>query len=136
MHRCAIARRPILGTLLVVTSAGLFSPWASAQVPRNFPQTALRGELVIADPPDVLLNGQAARLSPGSRIRGLNNMVQMTGGLVGQKFIVNYTIDQVGLVHDVWILRDDEIARRPWPRSQDEAQRWSFDAAAQIWTRP
>jgi hypothetical protein len=42
---------------------------AAAQAPRNFPATALRGEIVITQPPELLLNRQPARLAPGARIR-------------------------------------------------------------------
>jgi hypothetical protein len=137
MHRCALKRRAALTLMAATVSAGaLFPGLAAAQLPRNFPQTALRGEIRFTAPPEITVNGDSARLSPGSRIRGLNNMLQMSGALTGEKYIVNYTIDSSGLVHEIWLLRDDEIANRPWPRSPEEAQRWIFDAAAQTWTKP
>ena len=108
---------------------------ASAQTSRPFPATALRGALQITQPPDVLLNGEAARLSPGSRIRGANNMLQLSGALVGQNLLVHYTREMTGLVHEVWILTPEEAARKPWPTTADEARRWEFNPAAQTWTR-
>ena len=72
MRRCALA----------FAFAGLVAFWAlpaAAQTPRNFPATALRGELVITAPPEVLLNKKPARLAPGSRLRGQDNMLVMTG---------------------------------------------------------
>ena len=42
-------------------------------VQRNFPATALRGEISFGQPPEVLVNGQPTRLAPAARIRGLNN---------------------------------------------------------------
>jgi hypothetical protein len=126
MYRCFIAA---LATALLV-------PAAAAQVQRNFPQHALRGQLVIADPPDVLVNGRVARLAPGSRIRGQDNMIQMSGALSGAKFWVHYTLDQQGLLFDVWILRPEELAKRPWPSTPAEAQSWAFDATAQVWAKP
>ena len=107
----------------------------SAQTSRPFPATALRGALVVVQPPDVQLNGQAARLAPGSRIRGADNMVQMSGTLVGYQWLVHYTLDPTGLVQDVWILTPDEAARRPWPTTPAEAQAWLFNPAAQAWTK-
>jgi hypothetical protein len=107
----------------------------SAQTSRPFPATALRGALVVVQPPDVQLNGQAARLAPGSRIRGADNMVQMSGTLVGTKLLVHYTLDPTGLVQDVWILTPDEAARKPWPATPAEAQAWLFNPAAQAWTK-
>ena len=62
-------------------------------------------------------------------------VIVMSGAAVGQKLVVNYTLDQYGLVSDVWILRKEEIART-WPKTAAEAARWSFDPVAQIWTKP
>ncbi len=109
---------------------------ATAQVQRSFPADALRGEIVIAQPPELSLNGNAARLSPGSRIRGQDNMMQMSGALIGQSLPVNYTLDTYGLVRDVWILRPEEIRKRPWPRTPAEAKSWRFDPTAQTWSKP
>ncbi len=109
---------------------------ASAQVQRNFPQNALRGAIVIGAAPEITLNGNAGRLSPGARIRDMNNMTLVPGAIVGGRFLVNYTIDLSGQVKDVWILRPEEAAVRPWPRTPDEAAAWSFDPAAQVWSKP
>jgi hypothetical protein len=108
---------------------------APAQTSRPFPATALRGWLTVVQPPEVQLNGQPARLSPGSRIRGADNMVHLSGSLVGYKLLVHYTLEPSGLVHDVWILTPEEAARKPWPATAEEAQRWLFNPAAQTWTR-
>ena len=109
---------------------------AAAQTSRPFPANALRGELVITQPPEVLLNGQPTRLSPGARIRGSNNMLQMSGALVGQPLLVHYTLEPSGGVHNVWILTPDEATRKPWPTRPEDAQRWVFNPAAQTWTKP
>lgn len=108
---------------------------AHAQLARPFPANALRGTLVVSQPPEVLVNGQPSRLSPGSRIRDPNNLLVLSGGLVGQQLLVNYTMEASGLVHNVWILNAEEAARRPWPTTLEQAQTWTFDAAAQVWTR-
>lgn len=105
-----------------------------AQVQRSFPQDALRGEIVVQQPPEITLNGQAARLAPGSRIRGTDNMLVMSGSLIGTKLVVNYTIDPLGLVKDVWVLREDE-AKKLWPKKREDAARWAFDPVAQVWTK-
>ena len=123
MFRCVVT---------AALSAGLVWP-AAAQTTRPFPPTALRGVLQITQPPEALLNGQLARLSPGARIRGANNMLQTSAIWVGQPLLVHYTQDPNGLVHDVWVLTPDEAARKPWPSSGAEAQRWEFNAAAQTW---
>ena len=127
MYRCVLA---------ALTAAFLASP-AAAQVQRAFPQNAMRGALVMGAPPEVTLNGQLARLSPGVRVRNQANMLEMTGGLIGQRLLVNYTLEETsGLVNNVWILRPEEAAVRPWPTKPEELQTWSFDPAAQVWTKP
>lgn len=129
MLRCA--------TVLLATSLTLFAAGAAqAQPQRPFPANALRGELVVQQPPEVLLNGRSARLAPGARIRGANNLLQMSGALVGQKLAVHFTLDDYGLLRDVWVLTPAELARKPWPGTPAEAAAWRFDAAAQTWTRP
>ena len=126
MLRCLIA---------VLTTACLAAP-AWAQVARQFPQSALRGEITFVNPPEVKLNGNAVVLAPGSRIRGQNNMLEMSGALVGMKLWVHYTVDTQGSVMDVWILRPEELAKKPWPANRAQAEVWSFDATAQAWSRP
>lgn len=103
-------------------------------IQRSFPSAALRGEVVIGQPPEILLNGQGARLSPGARIRGQNNLLQMSGALMGQTLTVHYVIGPSGLVQDLWILTDSERAKQPWPKTAREAQTWLFDPVAQVWT--
>jgi hypothetical protein len=125
MYRCAVT-----ALLAVVLSAPVH-----AQVQRQFPQNALRGEIVFSPPPDITLNGAPARLAPGARIRNQTNLLEMSGALIGGKFTVHYTKDLAGLVKDVWILRSDELANRPWPTTPEEAQRWRFDPIAQVWSR-
>ena len=122
--------------LPLALAAALAATTADAQMQRRFPATALRGELVIVAPPEVRLNGQSARLSPGTRIRDTNNMLAMSASLVDVRLPVHYTIDINGEIGDVWLLRPEELAVRPWPRTPREAQEWQFDPMAQTWTKP
>ena len=124
MNRCALA-------FLLALAAAL-----PARAQRVFERNALRGELVVVAPPEVKLNGQPQRLSPGSRIRNPQNLLQLSGGLLGQKLLVNYTLDGFGNVHDVWILSAQESARTPWPKTAAEAQTWTFDPTLQRWSKP
>ena len=126
MYRCAFA---------AFTAVCLVAP-AAAQTQRNFPQNALRGALVISSPSEATLNGKAVRLAPGLRVRGQNNMLELSGALLGLKLLVNYTLDIDGLVKDVWILTPEEATKKPWPTTAVEAQTWSFDPVAQKWTKP
>ena len=129
MPRC-VFKAVLAASLPLLLAAG-----AAAQTSRPFPANALRGALEVTQPPEVQLNGKAERLSPGARIRAANNMLQLSGALVGQKLLVHYTREPSGLVHDVWILTPEEAARKPWPTTPEEAQRWEFNPAAQTWTR-
>ena len=136
MPRCAL-RAPtgaIVGAFFGAFALTV-SLTAHAQLPRQFPAGALRGDLTVLQPPDVQLNDTAARLSPGARIRGMDNMVQMSGSLIVQKLRVHYTLDASGHLRDVWVLTPDEARREPWPKTPAEAQTWFFDWSAQTWTK-
>ena len=115
MNRCTRAITPftphwraaLLSTALLALSA--LSGVASAQeAVRPFPPSAKRAILQVTYPPEVLLNGKSARLSPGARIKGVNNLLVMSGSLSGQSVVVNYALDPLGLVHEVWILNATE----------------------------
>jgi len=94
---------------LVLASLG-----STAQViTRPFPPTAVRGILTVTQPPEVLMDGKADRLSPGARIRGANNMLVMSGALMGQAMRVNYTREPNGYIHEVWILTEAEASLPP-----------------------
>ena len=126
----------MLRRVLALSAACLLSLPVAAHTKRNFPQNALRGALVFGTAPEIAVNGQPARLAPGSRIRDGNNMMILPSAVHGGKFLVHYTIDTSGLVKDVWILTEAEAARRPWPTSPAEAQAWGFDPIAQVWVKP
>lgn len=119
-------------------------PWAAATAlllalpaqARPFPPEALRGELVVTAPPEVLLNQRPQRLAPGARIRDGNNRLVLSGNLAGQRLLVHYTRFPDGQLRDVWLLTADEAARLPWPRTPAEAAAWRFDPPSQTWSKP
>ena len=129
MLRCALLAAAVLACTVAATPA-------AAQAPRNFPATALRGELVVTAPPEALLNKRPARLAPGARIRGADNMLVMSGAAVNQRLLVHYTLDLQGQMLDVWVLTPAEAARKPWPVSPQEAAGWRFDPSSQTWSKP
>jgi hypothetical protein len=136
MQRCVLclgSRRSFTQAAVVLLVGLSTTSWA--QAPRNFTAQTLRGELVVTAPPEVRLNGQPARLSPGARIRGADNMVQMSGTLVNQRLLVHYTVDIGGQLRDVWVLTPAEAAR-PWPVTPRQAQAWRFDPGTQTWGQP
>ncbi len=112
MNRCppilhSPLRRP--QRWLAALAVSIFTLGASAQaMVREFPKNALRGTLVITAAPDITLDGRVDRLSPGARIRDPQNMLIMSGVLVGQELVVNYTRESAGMVHEVWILSPQE----------------------------
>jgi hypothetical protein len=108
---------------------------ALMQPPRSFTAATLRGELQVLQPPEVLLNGRPARLAPGARIRGQDNLLLMSGAMQGQRLVVHYTRDTQGNLMEVWVLRPSELARRPWPATPQQAAAWRFDPASQTWSR-
>ncbi len=108
----------------------------AAQAQRTFTAKALRGEVVFGTPPEITLNGKAARLAPGARIRDENNMLHLPGSLAGKKFVVNYTTEFEGMLLDLWILSRSEMTRKPWPTTEKEALAWQFNPDAQAWTKP
>jgi hypothetical protein len=135
------AHSPWIHTMLrcafVALATALLAQSAAAQVQRNFPVNAWRGEISFGPAPEALLNGQPARLAPAVRVRGTNNMTVTPASVIGQKFLVHYTLEvPTGLIKEVWILREDEAAKKPWPRSAKEAEQLRFDAAAQTWSKP
>lgn len=105
MNRCIRTRTRIslIAALLCLGSS------AMAQLTvRPFPPAAERGAMQITAAPDMVLNGTPARLSPGARIRGADNMLVMSAALTGQKLLVNFVREPQGLIHEVWILNADE----------------------------
>jgi len=129
MIRCALAA--------IVFACGVVAQTASAQMLRVFPPNTLRGSVVFGEMPTLLLNGKPAQLSPGSRVRGANNMLVMPPTIAGAKFLVHYTLD-VGTdrVRDIWILTPDEANITPWPTTLEQAQTWTWDQNARTWIRP
>jgi hypothetical protein len=141
MHRCAAratngATRRFVLTALATASLGVALPAHSQALMRRYSRNTLRGEMAFGAFPEILLNGQPARLAPGSRIHDQVNAIPMPGALLNQKFIVNFTLNSMGMVQEVWILRPDEIRVQPWPRTPAESQAWAFDEGAQMWARP
>jgi hypothetical protein len=129
MHRCVLAA--------ALAACALAGPVAAQPVQgRHFPATALRGQLQFLMPPLVQVNGAPARLAPGARIRGTDNLLILSGTLVGQTTIADYTIDPLGQLHDVWLLSPDEAAKQPWPTTPQQAAQWHFDPNTQTWSRP
>ena len=77
---------------------------------RTFPPKARRAQMTVLNAREITLNDNAVRLSPGSMIRSTSNALVVSGGLIGQTFVVNYTTDTMGQAHEIWILTAAEAA--------------------------
>ena len=103
---------------LTVPLAVLLLSTASAQTEdvkpntRQFPKDAKRGELVMLTAPEITLDSKPDRLSPAVRIRDIHNNLVLSGTLTNQKLVVNYLRDNIGLVHNVWVLNNEEIKQK------------------------
>jgi len=113
----------LIAALMLATTAH-----AQAVVSRQFPANVKRGVMVVTAPPEVQINGTAMRLSPGVRIRGPNNLLLMSGALIGQQYSVNYVLEQQGLVREVWILTQAEVDQLP--RGWDTTTNFVFGSDA------
>ena len=125
---------PVPALLALSLAAALAAPAYAQQ--RAFPPHALRAEMGFGMPPEVRIDGRPARLAPGARIRGPANLLEISASLVDTRAVVHYTTDIGGEVDNVWILRPEERANRPWPRTPRESAAWLFDPVAQTWSKP
>ena len=128
------AQAAALAALLASQSAQ--SAGDGQSVPRNFPQKALRGQIVFGTPPFIQLDGDVTHMAAAYRVHGFNNLLLMSGQLVGVQGVVDFTLDANAQVYEVWILTPAEAAKKPWPSTPAEAAAWSFDPVAQAWTKP
>ncbi|MDD3936721.1 hypothetical protein [Rhodoferax sp.] len=115
MNRCLTALKGLslgLMSLLLMLVTLAPEPLAAQGLVRQFPATAKRGTLEVTQPPNILINGQPERLSPGARIKNPSNMIVLSGSLVGQALLVNYLRDLQGQVHEVWLLNPAEAKEK------------------------
>lgn len=66
---------------------------------------------VSATPPIIQVDGKDDRFSPGARIHDRDNRLVLTGTLAGQTVYTVYKRDQAGLVHEVWLLNQEEFTK-------------------------
>lgn len=101
-----------ISNLLLVLGLCLAVGVAQAQgFVREAPKDVKPGRMVVTAPPEISMDGKPDRLSPGSRIRDTNNMLVLSGSVVGQTLPVVYRRDPMGMVHEVWVLTADEYAK-------------------------
>jgi hypothetical protein len=114
MNRCieSRGRATLLACALLAGLAIIPLPYALAQgFVREAPKDVRPGRLTVTAPPEVTLDGKPDRLSPGARIRDLNNLVIMSGSVVGKELPVVYRRDAAGLIHEAWVLTPAEYSK-------------------------
>ena len=132
MLRCVLLLSAVLAGLSPSTSAAQPQPGH-----RVFPAQALRGVLLVGQPPEVLVDGQPALLAPGVRIRSADNLITPAARWAGQATVVHYRREvTTGMLLDVWVLNPVELANKPWPSTPKEAAAWRFDPSSQTWAKP
>ena len=113
MNRCLTFLKTIYLLLMLAAGLSLLPATLSAQgMARQFPPAALRGVLEVTAPPQILLNGQPERLSPGARIKSPGNLLVLSASLVGQQLLINYLRDPQGMLHEIWILNLAEAQQK------------------------
>ncbi len=114
MNRCDTPtpsrHRRTTSALAAALCLGLFTAaTAHAQaVQREFPAKAVRGSMVVVQPPLVAMDDKPTRFAPGARILDTNNRLVQPSTLLNQELTVNYTVDLRGQVHQVWLLSEAE----------------------------
>ncbi len=114
MNRCykILARLSLAACAALVAPVFIIPASALAQgIQRSAPKDVVLAQMRVTAPPQITLDGKPDRLSPGSRIRDLNNMLLLSGGIAGKTLPVVYRRDAAGLVHEVWILTAEEYSK-------------------------
>jgi hypothetical protein len=98
-------KRFALSLLIAVAATAAAQSTVNRSVP--IPATAVLG---VATPdvfPAVVINGKAARYTPGARIFGTNNLLVVPSTLPAQS-VVAVAVDNTGAVQTMWVLTPDE----------------------------
>ena len=116
MIRCHSARAHLALAALCLPAlffAALAPRHAVAQeaVRREAPRDVVLGKMSVVAPPVIQIDGKPDRLSPGSRIRDVRNMLVLSGNLAGQTVPVVYRREPNGQVHEVWLLTEEEYRK-------------------------
>jgi hypothetical protein len=99
-------RTALLGLFLAATA--VCAQTVVREAPRDVKPAIIA---VSATPPIITVDGKQERLSPGARVRDRNNMLMLSGQLAGKTLYTVYRRDGAGLVHEVWLLNEEEYAK-------------------------
>ena len=80
---------------------------------RNFPESALRGKLVVTGMYDARLDGQPLRMAPGVRLFSPQNTLVQAHTVLEKPLTVNYVLENsTGMLLTAWILSKDEATQK------------------------
>jgi hypothetical protein len=100
-------------TLTALAGLSLAATLACAQgFVREAPKDVKPAVITVSPtPPLITVDGRQDRLSPGARVHDRNNMLVLSGALAGKTLYTVYRRDGAGLVHEVWLLNEEEYAK-------------------------
>jgi hypothetical protein len=93
---------------LFLAATALYAQTVVREAPRDVKPAIIA---VSATPPLITVDGKEDRLSPGARVHDRNNMLVLSGALAGKSLYTVYRRDGSGLVHEVWLLNEQEYAK-------------------------
>lgn len=100
-------RTALVGLTLAATAAT-----AQIESIRSAPKDVKPAIIAVsATPPIIQVDGKADRFSPGVRIRDRDNRLVLTGTLAGKSVYTVYRRDAAGLVHEAWLLNEEEFTK-------------------------
>lgn len=102
-----IKKKLILKCILIT----LFSCMVShgyAQLIRNFPLESKLGKLKSHDFPELKIDGETMYMGAGGQIRDINNRLVLPN-MLNQTGYIRYQMDNMGFVHRVWFLSNEEF---------------------------
>ena len=92
---------------------------------RNFPESALRGKLVVTGMYDARLDGKPIRMAPGVRLFSPQNTLVQTHTVLEKPFTVNYVLENSsGMLLTAWILGKNEAAQKRQGSSSSRSFLW------------
>ena len=84
---------------------------SAAAYERPFPSNAKRGTMTPAIYPAIVIDGAQRMLSPGAQIFNTHNTIDMPASLSGSNVVVNFTENNQGQIHRIWILSPQEASK-------------------------
>lgn len=88
--------------------------YSVAAYERPFPANAKRGTMTPAVYPAIIIDDKERMLSPGAQIFNTDNRIEMPAAVRGSKIAVNFTENNQGQIHRIWMLSRQE-AGKPLP---------------------